>query len=113
VSTDIVVLSGNSRIVLQPGGSSLEVYQGRTIVARTSAATGAGVPTDLTAGRTLRVDTVPRQMSLTGCDGRALASGDYRLRAIVAYSLPDENGATDTSSESYVLTSEASDLIIP
>ena len=93
VSSQLVVLSDGSRVVLTPQGSSLEVLRGSTVVARTPAPSGADVPVALSAGASYPAQTLPTQVVLVGCDGTPLPAGRYGLRAVVAYGGDPLNGA--------------------
>lgn len=104
VKTEIVVLSDGPPVVARPQWSALEVLGRGAVVARAVGSAGADVPTPITRGTTVPATTVPTAVTLTGCDGRALAPGTYRLRALVGYQSGGNAG--------YVMASEPVDLTI-
>jgi hypothetical protein len=104
VTTDIVVLSDGPPVVARPQWSALEVLGRGAVVARAVGSPGADVPTPITRGTTVPATTVPTAITLTGCDGRPLAPGAYRLRALVGYHSGSDAG--------YVMASEPVDLTV-
>jgi len=56
--------------------------------------------------------TVPSQITLKGCDGKPLAPGAYRLRALVGYGSDALNNAQGGASGAFVMASEPVDLTI-
>ena len=97
VSSQLVVLSDGSRIVLTAQGSSLEVLRGSSVVARTPTPAGADVPLPLRAGASYPGQTLPTQVTLVGCDGTPLPPGTYGLRAVVAYGGDPLNNANGSA----------------
>ena len=104
VTTDIVVLSDGPRVVARPQWSALEVLGRGAVVARAVGSAGTDVPTPITRGTTVPATTVPTAITLNGCDGRPLAPGAYRLRALVGYHSGSDAG--------YVMASEPVDLTV-
>lgn len=104
VTTEIVVLSDAPSVVAKAQWSALEVLDRSNVVARAVGVAGADVPTTLTRGTSVRATTVPASITLTGCDGRALAPGSYHLRALVGY--------RSGSDAAYAMVSEPDDLTI-
>ena len=112
VRTEIVVLSDGPRVVARPQWSALEVLGRDAVVARAVGTAGTDVPTPITRGTTLPAQTVPSQITLKGCDGKPLAPGAYRLRALVGYGSDALNNAQGGTSGAYVMASEPVDLTI-
>ena len=112
VRTEIVVLSDAPTVALRPSWSLLEVLDRRGVVARTIGSDGPDVPTRLTRGTTVAAPTVPTSILLTGCDGRPLAPGDYRLRAVVGYRSDATADAPTDGTSGYAMRSEPVDLTI-
>ena len=112
VKTAIVVLSDGPRVVARPQWSALEVLGRDAVVARAVGTAGTDVPTPITRGTTLPAQTVPSQITLKGCDGKPLAPGAYRLRALVGYGSDALNNAQGGPSGAYVMASEPVDLTI-
>ena len=104
VKTEIVVLSDGPRVVARPQWSALEVLGRDAVVARAVGTAGTDVPTPITRGTTLPAQTVPSQITLKGCDGKPLAPGAYRLRALVGYSIGLDSA--------YAMVTEPVDLTI-
>ena len=69
----------------RPQWSALEVLAPGAVVARVVGVAGTDVPTTLTRGTTVLATDRADPITLTGCDGRPLTSGAYRLRALVGY----------------------------
>jgi hypothetical protein len=95
VKTEITVLSDGPRVVARAVGTA-----------------GTDVPTPINRGTTIPAQTVPSQITLTGCDGRPLAPGAYRLRALVGYGSDALNNASGGSAGAYVMPSEPVDLTV-
>ncbi len=112
VKTQIVVLSDGPRVVARPQWSALEVLGRDAVVARAVGTAGTDVPTPITRGTTLPAQTVPSQIALKGCDGKPLAPGAYRLRALVGYGSDALNNAQGGASGAFVMASEPVDLRI-
>ncbi len=112
VKTEIVVLSDGPRVVARPQWSALEVLAPGAVVARSVGSAGPDVPTPLTRGKTIPAQTVPTQITLTGCDGQPLPAGAYRLRALVGYGSDALNNAAGGSAGAFVMASEPVDLTI-
>jgi hypothetical protein len=112
VKTEIVVLSDGPRVTARPQWSALEVLAPGAVVARSVGSAGPDVPTPITRGRTIPAQTVPTTITLTGCDGKPLAAGAYRLRALVGYGSDALNNAQGGPSGAYVMASEPVDLTI-
>ena len=112
VKTEIVVLSDGPRVVARPQWSALEVLGRDAVVARAVGTAGTDVPTPITRGTTLPAQTVPSQITLKGCDGKPLAPGAYRLRALVGYGSDALNNAQGGASGAFVMASEPVDLRI-
>jgi hypothetical protein len=104
VKTEIVVLSDAPAVVTRPQWSALEVLAPGAVVARAVGVAGTDIPTPITRGTTIPAPTVPTQITLTGCDGKPLAAGSYRLRALVGY--------RSGSDSAYAMVSEPVDLTI-
>ncbi len=79
------MLSDGPPVMARPQWSALEVLGRGAVVARAVGSAGPDVPTPITRGTTVPATTVPTAVTLTGCDGRPLAPGAYRLRALVGY----------------------------
>jgi hypothetical protein len=112
VKTEIVVLSDGPRVIARPQWSALEILGRGAVVARTVGTAGADVPTPITRGTTIPAQTVPVQITLTGCDGSPLAPGAYRLRALVGYGSDALNNASGGSAGAFVMASEPVDLTV-
>ena len=104
VKTEIVVLSDGPPVMARPQWSALEVLGRSAVVARAVGSAGPDVPTPITRGTTVPATTVPTAVTLTGCDGRPLTPGSYRLRALVGYHAGSDAG--------YVMASEPVDLTV-
>jgi hypothetical protein len=104
VTTEIVVLSDGPAVVMRPQWSALEVLAPGAVVARAVGAVGTDVPTSITRGTTVSATTVPTSITMTGCDGKPLAAGAYRLRALVGY--------RSGSDAAYVMVTEPVDLTV-
>jgi hypothetical protein len=112
VKTEIVVLSDGPRVIARSQWSALEVLSRDAVVARAVGTAGTDVPTPINRGTTLPAQTVPSQITLTGCDGKPLAPGAYRLRALVGYGSDALNNAQGGTSGAFVMASEPVDLTI-
>jgi len=112
VKTEITVLSDGPRVVARPQWSALEILGRGAVVARAVGTAGTDVPTPINRGTTIPAQTVPSQITLTGCDGRPLAPGAYRLRALVGYGSDALNNASGGSAGAYVMPSEPVDLTV-
>jgi hypothetical protein len=112
VKTEIVVLSDGPRVVARPQWSALEVLGQGAVVARAVGSSGSEVPTPITRGTTLPAQTVPTEITLSGCDGAPLAPGTYRLRALVGYGSDALNNAAAGAPGVFVMASEPVDLIV-
>lgn len=112
VKTEIVALSDGPRVIARPQWSALEVLAPGAVVARSVGSAGPDVPTPITRGKTIPAQTVPTQITLTGCDGQPLPAGAYRLRALVGYGSDALNNAAGGSSGAFVMASEPVDLTI-
>jgi hypothetical protein len=112
VKTEIVVLSDAPRVLARPQWSALEVLGRGAVVARAVGAVGPDVPTPLPRGKTLPAQTVPTEITLSGCDGTPLAPGAYRLRALVGYGSDALNNAQGGAPGRYAVASEPVDLTI-
>jgi hypothetical protein len=104
VRTEIVVLSDAPAVSARAQWSALEVLGRGAVVARSVGAAGADDPTTLARGTTVPATTVPTTINLSGCDGRPLVPGVYRLRALVGYHRGSNAG--------YVMASEPVDLTV-
>lgn len=112
VKTEITVLSDGPRVIARPQWSALEVLGRGAVVARAVGVAGTDVPTPINRGTTIPAQTVPTQVTLTGCDGKPLAPGAYRLRALVGYGSDTLNNASGGSSGAFVMPSEPVDLTV-
>ena len=112
VKTEIVVLSDGPRVMARPQWSALEVLGQGAVVARAVGSSGPEVPTPITRGTTLPAQTVPTEITLSGCDGAPLAPGTYRLRALVGYGSDALNNAAAGAPGAFVMASEPVDLIV-
>ena len=112
VKTEIVVLSDGPRVIARPQWSALEVLGRDAVVARAVGTAGTDVPTPINRGTTIPAQTVPSQITLKGCDGKPLAPGAYRLRALVGYGSDALNNAPGGAMGAFVMASEPVDLTV-
>jgi hypothetical protein len=112
VKTEIVVLSDGPRVVARPQWSALEVLGRDAVVARAVGTAGTDVPTPINRGTTIPAQTVPSQITLKDCDGKPLAPGTYRLRALVGYGSDALNNAQGGAGGAFVMASEPVDLTV-
>jgi hypothetical protein len=112
VKTVITVLSDGPRVIARPQWSALEILGRGAVVARAVGTAGTDVPTPITRGTTIPAQTVPAQITLTGCDGSPLAPGAYRLRALVGYGSDTLNNASGGPSGAFVMASEPVELTV-
>jgi hypothetical protein len=112
VKTEVVVLSDGPRVVARPQWSALDILGPDTVVARVVGSAGPDVPTPITRGTTIPAQTVPTHIPLTGCDGKPLTPGSYRLRALVGYGSDALDTAPTGTAGQFVMVSEPVELTI-
>ena len=112
VKTEITVLSDGPRVIARPQWSALEILGRGAVVARAVGTAGTDVPTPINRGTTIPAQTVPTQITLTGCDGKPLPPGTYRLRALVGYGSDALNNASGGSPGAFVMPSEPVGLTV-
>jgi hypothetical protein len=112
VKTEITVLSDGPRVIARPQWSALEILGRGAVVARAVGTAGTDVPTPINRGTTIPAQTVPTEITLTGCDGKPLPPGAYRLRALIGYGSDALNNASGGSAGAFVMPSEPVDLTV-